>query len=513
MRRSKEPARSGVRAPAVSRVAVAGLLFALLLVSVPAPSAAGRAGGPHALAAAETPPAPSLLPYGVWTNANPPSHPFISLGEADWITMAYSPDADRFLLLTANQMGPEQAWVYDAGANRWTAVPTPSPSPAIWPGASLVYDDAVHRFVLFGASGAQPFGGAYGANETWLFDLSTDAWTNATPPVSPRARWAQAMVYVPDTGTVVLFGGQYVTCLPQGCNAGGQGWSLNDTWVYDATADTWTNVTPAGSPGEDWGPQMAYDPVSRKVFLAKGSDATSWLYDPLANTWQQTGVASSGGMDLAFSAVAYDASVDAVVAFGGMPQSTLSNETWWFNRTTGGWVRAPSLNAPSPREESAMAYDNRTGDLVLYGGFDSYGQLTDTWLYRPATPPSFSVTATAGPLEGPAPLVVGFEAKPAGGVPPYAFLWDFGDGSRAWVASPTHAFEAPGHYTVRLTIRDAAQNATTVDLQVSAGPRSPSSLAQPLSVSLAVSIGIVAAGGVAAVATYVLLKPRPPRRP
>ncbi|HEV2449298.1 MAG TPA: PKD domain-containing protein, partial [Thermoplasmata archaeon] len=51
---------------------------------------------------------------------------------------------------------------------------------------------------------------------------------------------------------------------------------------------------------------------------------------------------------------------------------------------------------------------------------------------------------------------VGFVGTASGGTGTYAsYAWDFGDGSRSPAASPSHAFAAPGNYSVRLTVTDS----------------------------------------------------------
>jgi hypothetical protein len=84
-----------------------------------------------------------------------------------------------------------------------------------------------------------------------------------------------------------------------------------------------------------------------------------------------------------FPALAYDSASDAVVLFGGSrvlfgdstrPPAMLA-DTWIFRRNE--WDRAPG--GPSPRTESAVAYDPRRRRTVLFGGrfssTDGGGQL------------------------------------------------------------------------------------------------------------------------------------------
>ena len=75
------------------------------------------------------------------------------------------------------------------------------------------------------------------------------------------------------------------------------------------------------------------------------------------------------------------------------------------------------------------------------------------------TPSTVSVTASANPTSGAAPLIVNFTANASGGLPPYSFLWDFGDGSPASnQQNPSHTYQSPGTYTASVTVTDSAGN-------------------------------------------------------
>ena len=56
-----------------------------------------------------------------------------------------------------------------------------------------------------------------------------------------------------------------------------------------------------------------------------------------------------------------------------------------------------------------------------------------------------------------------FVTAPSGGVPPYTYLWDFGDGSANGSGNaPTHMYENTGVFTARVTVSDSnGKSATT----------------------------------------------------
>ncbi len=67
-----------------------------------------------------------------------------------------------------------------------------------------------------------------------------------------------------------------------------------------------------------------------------------------------------------------------------------------------------------------------------------------------------SVTGTAVPMSGPAPLVVAFSGSTSGGTGPYTYLWDFGDGSTDVNAVVSHSYVAGGAYRAFLAAQDSA---------------------------------------------------------
>jgi len=87
------------------------------------------------------------------------------------------------------------------------------------------------------------FGGSGGGldGDTWVYDLSANTWTNQAPAASPSARFHHAMASLGGE-QVLLFGGAP---------------SSSDTWVYDLSANTWTNQAPAASPSARYGHAMA----------------------------------------------------------------------------------------------------------------------------------------------------------------------------------------------------------------------------------------------------------------
>ena len=164
-------------------------------------------------------------------------------------------------------------------APEWTDLQPAGASPVPRFGHSLVYDPVGGKVILFGGRDTEDY------VDTWAFDSKTDTWSLLSPGGRrPWARHGHALVYEPTHGKIILFGGTSMAGLLLG---------LNDLWIYDPAANTWTMLTPNGDvpPGRS-GHSLAYDPVSKKVILFGGSAQSqylgdTWTYDPAANTWTQ----------------------------------------------------------------------------------------------------------------------------------------------------------------------------------------------------------------------------------
>ncbi len=76
--------------------------------------------------------------------------------------------------------------------------------------------------------------------------------------------------------------------------------------------------------------------------------------------------------------------------------------------------------------------------------------------------PYFGVTASASVGQGDVPLTVDFTAQPVQGTAPYAYDWDFGDGSAHGSGpSVSHTYTTAGYFTVVLTATDGSGASAT----------------------------------------------------
>lgn len=94
-----------------------------------------------------------------------------------------------------------------------------------------------------------------------------------------------------------------------------------------------------------------------------------------------------------------------------------------------------------------------------------------------APPATLTVNASATPLSGNAPLNVAFSAAAAGGIPPYTYLWNFGDGGAGTGQSTSHSYDTQGTYGVTCTAVDSvATTASDTHITVDVAPPLPLTL-------------------------------------
>ncbi len=257
-----------------------------------------------------------------------------------------------------------ETWVYNLTANVWTLL---SPVGGIKPSAR----DS-HTMVNIGGDQVLLFGGWLN-NETWVYDLSANTWTQMNPVggIKPSARSHHAMAYI-GSDQALLFGG------------GGE-YSNDETWVYDLSANTWTQMNPVGGvkPSARFSSAMANIGGDR-VLLFGGNDSAendeTWIYDLSANIWTLRnpvgGTKPSARSDLAMANIGGD----QVILFGG-GFGIWSDQTWMYDLSANTWAQMNPVGGVKPSARAGHAMANIVGDQVLlFGGW--YGTYDgETWMY------------------------------------------------------------------------------------------------------------------------------------
>jgi hypothetical protein len=264
-------------------------------------------------------------------------------------------------------------WVYDLGDARWTEMaPADSPAPREYMSLATVFGD--DKAVLFGGFAYDENWWPVNFNDTWVYDLSDNAWYNRTPAVSPPPSAAYAMATVSGTDTIVLFTGisdLYTEENPK------------ETWTYDISDNVWTKKNPPACPSARHGAGMAAVWNDDKVVLFGGYNDTSramgdtWVYDLSDDRWYEKAPASKPSPRY-FTALATRYGDDKVLLFGGF-----SDDTWVYDLGDDLWTLQTPSHRPATRMAPGMATVARTDKTVLFGG--EYADVyQETWVWDPA---------------------------------------------------------------------------------------------------------------------------------
>ncbi len=216
-------------------------------------------------------------------------------------------------------------------------------------------------------------------DETWIYNFTDNSWTNMNPATKPSARWLHSMVYDSANDIVILFGGS-------------DGDSDDETWIYNFTDNSWTNMNPATKPSPRESHSMVYDPLNDRVILFGGynnntdnyNDET-WIYNFTDNSWINMNPATKPSARELHSMV-YDTNNDQVILFGGYNYKTTyyNDETWIYNFTDNSWVNMNPTIKPSARGGHSMAYDSTNDKVILFGGFKAVDNWVENvaWVYN-----------------------------------------------------------------------------------------------------------------------------------
>ncbi len=139
----------------------------------------------------------------------------------------------------------------------------------------------------------------------WSVKLSE----NGIPP--SREQIEEVMVYIPTTKRFLIFGGQ-----PTGAPGSGS----NDTWEYNAAANSWTEINSTIVPPSREMHVMVYDSDNDVVIMHGGSGRSdTWIYNPNSRQWSQ--LDNAGGPSRRLHGAAYDSANKVAILWSGKDPS------------------------------------------------------------------------------------------------------------------------------------------------------------------------------------------------
>jgi hypothetical protein len=227
---------------------------------------------------------------------------------------------------------------------------------------AMVYMSSVEKSVLWGGYSGNPLG------DTWEWD--GDGWVQVAD-TGPAPFAFVGLAFDSSRNVAVFFTS----------DVNNTAW---ETWEWDGTA--WTQVEDTGPQAPNGAFEMVYDSARQVTVLEGGSLANpaptyppvgTWTWD--GSTWTQ--VADVGPPQRVFAALAYDASREGAVHFGGLNRDgTFERDTWEWDGNA--WEQVADIG-PLPRYGHGMT--GTAGATLLFGGVrpggPPYELLQDTWTW------------------------------------------------------------------------------------------------------------------------------------
>jgi hypothetical protein len=257
-------------------------------------------------------------------------------------------------------------WTYSYTDNSWTQL-TLTPRPSARSNHAMVYCNQTNEIILYGGDVV---------TDTWSFDCETQTWSQVVTSTNPGVHHSLALAYDPQENAVILFGG-----------FDGEGMDTDDTWKFDCDTRDWTEMSPSTAPLSRYGCVMVYDESINLIVLTAGNTATqghqddTWVYNATANTW--TELTPTGTPDeLKWPMMAYDSVNEKCILFGGQIGDTAVDHTWVYDGQMNTWTRQYPDDAPEGMINTGLAFDPVNNVTILFGGYVMDDGLRDvTWTY------------------------------------------------------------------------------------------------------------------------------------
>jgi N-acetylneuraminic acid mutarotase len=262
--------------------------------------------------------------------------------------MVYDPDRHQLFIFGGHSARGRigDTWTYDIEANEWTQLhPQDSPSPR--GDAAIAYDEANGVIVLhdgYCRDHSHP-------QDTWVYDFGENNWTLMDPGMSPKPQYGHHMIYDTRNGMLVMYGGHWVT------SSTSHGYS-DGVWTYDFPTDTWTMIDRATTPPGRYWHNLVYDGGSGNMVVFGGelagdiSGSDTWLFDASTNSWEAI-ISDETPLRRANSAMAYDPVHGKIIMFGGLAEwgEPSLDDLWILDTAEGTWREVSSEHVSTDGED------------------------------------------------------------------------------------------------------------------------------------------------------------------
>jgi len=297
------------------------------------------------------------------------------------------------LSATDSLLASQYLWEWDPATGVFTnRAPAGDKKPSPRSGASMAFDSARNKFVIFG--GRSPTSQASDASyqDTWEWDPVTGAFTDRTSESTPpEARCQHSMVFEKSSNKVLLFGGAVAgSKIFSGVNGTSVDSVFGDTWEWDPTTGKWTNLAPATVPGARYDSAMVWESKRNRAVLFGGMEVLQsvgitipkqdvWEWDPATSTWTDRTSTGQKPSPRFGHSMAYDPGRGVTVLAGGYDIASGAGlaDLWEWDPTTAAWTQrltGSEPNLPARRMYSSLVTDSARNRLDLLAGMIFHDQ-------------------------------------------------------------------------------------------------------------------------------------------
>ncbi len=201
-------------------------------------------------------------------------------------------------------------------------------------------------------------------------------WQQLGSSIVPPARYDHALVFAGDFNRLVLFGGRSAA-------------TLNDTWIYDLSANAWHAVTGSIAPDARYGAGAAYDFNRKQVVLFGGQSAAKffndvWIFNVVTEKWSKLTTIGTAPTARSSMAVAIDLPFDQLIISHGATAQGRADDTWSLALASKVWQSLAPIARPEARSQSGAVFDGNHHRLIVFGGLNTTGiALNDQWSLDP----------------------------------------------------------------------------------------------------------------------------------
>jgi N-acetylneuraminic acid mutarotase len=286
-------------------------------------------------------------------------------------------------LIASLVVGSLSARVVHAATPTWTQLSPSGSLPAVRVNDTAVWDTADNQMLVFGGNNASAH-----YNDLWAYQPASTSWTQLSPSGSPpAARAAQCAVWDAADSQMLVF-------------AGSNGMStLNDLWAYRPASNSWTLLSPSGSlPPARFACTAVWDAADSQMLVFGGNSGVAngpifndlWAYRPASNSWTQLSPSGSPPHSRYYHAAVWDAADAQMLVFGGFTGGGIDlylNDLWAYQPASNSWTQlSPSGSPPSPgRYYPTAAWDAADSQMLIFGGYNAGTLFNDLWAYQPAS--------------------------------------------------------------------------------------------------------------------------------